>query len=300
MKASVSTHRILGALTAVSLLATVSPVLAAGGLKPGPPAIVTVETRDLKVEFAGDRAWTIHRLFFKGELVADKNGFYGTVFAAEGGKWIGTGHNEGGIEQIKSVTLTVDGQPRDLADKAVYRGRRAEIHKRSMMGPLALEATYVVTDDCLLERHRYEVTADVKIGTLYAFMHPWLPRTTEWIAEKAGGAFVEGTFDNSGDFKLKDDPKWTALYDPQSRRAMLAWYPTPLAGQNIKTGYWDKTVYHKLYNQIYSHAAVVRGAKFEAAVVVRGVEADSASWKQAAKSLAAETKSRYERGDIRF
>jgi hypothetical protein len=280
-------------------LAAASLALAAAP-KPGPPQIVAIETRDLKVEFAGDRAWTIYRIFFKGELVADKNGFYGTVFAAEGGKWIGTGHNEGGIEQVQSVMLTVDGQPRDLADKAVYRGRRAEIRKRSMMGPLALEAIYVVTDDCLLERHRYEATADVKIGTLYAFMHCWLPRTTEWIAEKAGGAIVEGLFDNSGNHKFTDDPKWTALYDPQSRRAMLAWYPSPIAGQGIKTSYWDKTVYHKLYNQIYSHSAVARGAKFETAVVVRGVEAEPGSWKQAARSLATETRTRYERGDIRF
>jgi hypothetical protein len=272
-------------LLLVAFLAT-APLSLAAGPKPGPPHIVTIETRDLKVEFAGDRAWTIHRIFFKGELVADKNGFYGTVFSAEGGKWIGTGHNEG--------------KASDLADKAVYRGKRAEIHKRSMMGPLALEATYIVTDDCVLERHRYEVTADVKIGILYAFMHAWLPRTTEWIAEKADGSFVEGKFDNSGDFKLKDDAKWTALYDPVSRRAMLAWYPKPLIGQNIKTGYWDKTVYHKLYNQIYSHAPVARGAKFEAVVIVRGVEADAATWKQAAKSLAAETKARYEKEEIKF
>ena len=288
-------HKIL----AITLLAAALPSLAAG-LKPGPPAVVTIETRDLKVEFAGDRAWTIQRIFFKGEVVAGINGFYGTVFSAEGGQWIGTGHNDGGVEQVEIVSLTVDGQPRDLADKAVYRGRRAEIHKHSMMGPLALEATYIVTDDAVLERHCYEVTADVKIGTLYAFMHPWLARTTEWIAQKADGVVVEGKFDNSGDFKLKADPKWTALYDPASRRAMLAWYPKPLAGQNIKTGYWDKTVYHKLYNQVYSHAAVTRGTKFEASVVVRGVEADPASWKEAAKALAAETQARHDRGELIF
>jgi len=286
-------------LCLLSLLFAASLSFAAGP-RPGPPHVVAVETRDFKVEFAGDRAWTIHRIFFKGELVADKVGFYGTVFAPEGGKWIGTGHNEGGIEQVKRVTLTVDRKPCDLADKAVYCGQRAEIRKQSMMGPLALEATYIVTDDCLLERHRYEATEDVKIATLYAFMHAWLPRTTEWIAEKADGTIVEGKFDNSGNFKLRDDPKWTALYDPQNRRAMLAWYPKPLAGQGIKTGYWDKTVYHKLYNQIYSHAAVAKGTKFEAAVIVRGVETDAASWKQAAKTLAAETKSRFERGEIRF
>ena len=286
--------------TVLAILFAAASFSLAAGPKPGPPAIVTIETRDLKVEFAGDRAWTIHRIFFKGELVADKNGFYGTVFSDEGGKWIGTGHNEGGIEQVKGTILTVDGKACELTDKAVYRGKRAEIQKRSMMGPISLEATYIVTDDCVLERHRYEVTEDVKIGILYAFMHAWLPRTTEWIAEKADGTAVEGKFDNSGDFKLKADAKWTAIYDPQNRRAMLAWYPKPLVGQALKTGYWDKTVYHKLYNQIYSHAPVAKGTKFEAAVIVRGVEAAPDSWKQAARELAAATTTDYASGVIRF
>lgn len=284
-----------------AILLTVAPLAAvAADAKPGPPAIVTVETRDLKVEFAGDRAWTIHRIFYTGEIVCDKVGFYGTVFAAEGGKWIGTGHNDGGIEQVQDVTLTVDGQPRELADKASYQGHRAELHKHSMIGPLRLEATYIVTDDSVLERHRYEATTDVKISTLYAFMHPWLPRTTEWMAELGDGSLIDGKFDSSGDFKLKQDPKWTALYDPENHRAMLAWYPTPLAGQGIKTGYWDKTVYHKLYNQIYSHAEVSGGTKFEAEVIIRGVESDAASWKDAVKARAADTKLRFERGEIHF
>jgi len=288
-------------LAIIALACGVSPSLSlAAGLKPGPPAVVTVETRDFKVEFAGDRAWTIHRIFHQGALVADKVGFYGTVLSPEGGQWIGTGHNEGGVEQVEQVTLTVDGQPRDLADKAAYRGRRAELRKRSMMGPLRLEATYIVTDDGLLERHRYEATQEVKIGTLYAFMHAWLPRTTEWIAEKPDGAVIEGKFDSNGDFEVKEDVKWTASYDPENRRAMLAWYPAPLAGQGLKTAYWDKTVYHKLYNQIYSHATLARGMKFEAAMVVRGVAADPAAWKQAARELAAETRSRHERGEVRF
>jgi len=272
----------------------------AGAADTRPVAVVTIETRDLKVEFAGERAWTIHRIYYTGELVADRNGFYGTVFAAEGGKWIGTGHNEGGVEQVDEATLTVDGKACELVDKADYHGHRAEIHKRSMLGPLRLEATYVVTEDSVLERHRYETTTEVQIGTLYAFMHAWLPRTTEWMAELGDGSVIDGKFDNAGDFKLKQDPKWTAIYDPENHRAMLCWYPTVLVGQGIKTGYWDKTVYHKLYNQIYSHATLPAGAKFEAAVIVRGVEADAPAWKDAAKARAAETKTRFESGDIRF
>jgi hypothetical protein len=285
---------------AAAIFLAIGSLASAADSKPGPPAVVTIETRDMKVEFAGDRAWTICRIAYKGKAEAEKVGFYGTVFAAEGGKWIGTGHNEGGVEQVQEVTLTVDGKPCELTDLASCRGQRAELHKRSMLGPLRLEATYIVTDDSILERHRYEATADVQIGTLYAFMHPWIPRTTEWIAELGDGSIIDGKFDNSGDFKLKQDPKWTAIYDPVSHRVMLAWYPIPLVGQGIKTGYWDKTVYHKLYNQIYSHAPVQSGAKFEAAVIIRGVEADDASWKDIAKNCAADTKARVERGEIGF
>ncbi len=282
-------------------LCFLAPLLAsAQALKPGPPAIVTVETHDLKVEFAGERAWTIHRIFHKGELIADKNGFYGTVFAAESGKWIGTGHNEGGVEKIENVALTVDDISSELKDKATYQGHRAIISKHSIIGPLKLEATYVVTDDAVLERHRYEVLQDVTISTLYAFMHAWLPRTTEWMAGMPDGTLREGKFDNSGDFKLKDNPQWTSLYDPESHRAALAWYPVPLAGQGVKTGYWDKTVYHKLYNQIYSHAPVRKGDKFEATVIIRSLESKEDSWKNAVKTLASETAKDFASGKLHF
>jgi hypothetical protein len=120
------------------------------------------------------------------------------------------------------------------------------------------------------------------------------------MAELGDGAIFDGKFDNSGDFKLKQDRKWTALYDPESRRAMLAWYPTPLAGQGIKAGYWDKPVYHKLYNQIYSHATEPAGTKFEAAVILGGIESDAAAWKDAARTRAADTKARFEHGEIHF
>jgi hypothetical protein len=174
------------------------------------------------------------------------------------------------------------------------------IEKQSMLGPLKLWATYIVTDDALLERHRYEVTEDVKIGTLYAFMHPWLPETTEWTASMPDGSMLEGKFDNSGDFKLKADVKWTAIYSPVSKRAMLVWYPQPLKGQGVKTGYWDKTVYHKLYNQIYSHAEVAKGTTFETALVIRGVKSEGAMWKAAVLELAADTAAQVANGTVGF
>lgn len=267
-----------------------TPVLSfAAGEKPGPVSYVTVETRDLKVEFAGDRAWTISSITHKGALITGRPGFYGTVFSPEGGKWIGTGHNEGGVEKVESAVLTVDGKPCELVDGAVYRGGNAELHKQSMLGPIKLEAIYTITADRVIEQHRYEATEDVTIGILYAFMHPFVPSTTAWMAEKTDGTLVDGTFESKGGHALQADVKWTAIHDPKSQRATLVWYPQPLVGQGLKTFYWDKTVYHKLYNHLYSHAMVKRGTKFEAKVILRCIETDTPAWQEKIKALTTAT-----------
>jgi CRISPR/Cas system CSM-associated protein Csm3 (group 7 of RAMP superfamily) len=45
-------------------------------------------------------------------------------------------------------------------------------------------------------------------------------------------------------------------------------------------------VYHKLYNQLYSHSTVAKGAKFEAKVIVICAAAETAEWKDKARALA--------------
>ncbi len=262
-------------------------MLMAAAPKPGPAVIVAVETKDFRVEFAGERAWTFQRILHQGNVVAGPAGFCGTVYAAEPGKWIGTGHNEGGIEQVEKVTLTVDGKECALTNLAVYPGKKAVLHKHSRMGPFRLEAIYTITDEAIMEEHRYEAMEEAKVSVLYAFMHTWLPQSTEWLAMKPDGEEVAGVFASNSDFELNEDVKWTASYTPGNQRAMLAWYPQPLKGQGHKTAYWDKTVYHKLYNQIYANTTVPVGTKFEAAVVIRGVVADTDEWKAAVRKVAA-------------
>lgn len=261
---------------------------------------MAVETRDYRVEFAGDRAWTIFRILHRGTLIGDRNGFYGTVLVPEGGKWIGTGHTEGGLEQVESAVLTIDGQPVDLKDQAVYRGSRAELRKTSALGPLRLEAAYAVLDDCILERHRYQAPQDTKLHLLYGFMHCWLPCTTAWTAEKSDGSRVSGSFDSKGDFELRADVKWTALFDPLSRKAALAWFPTVLAGQGHRTAYWDKTNYHKLYTQLFSGASLPQGTQLDARLVVQVLDCTADNWQQAAQDAAARLQQRLHRGEIPF
>jgi hypothetical protein len=282
-------------LLCLILLAAVNTF--AAGPKPGPEAYVTVETRDLKVEFACDRAWTISTIASRGKIITGRPGFYGTVAALAGARWIGTGHNEGGVEKVESAVLTVDGKPCDLTDKAAYQGRRAVLIKHSMLGSIRLVATYIVTDDSILEEHRYEMTEEIKVGRMYAFMHPFLPATTEWMAETVKGEIVEGRFDSQGGHQLDQDVKWTAIYDPAARHVTLAWLPQPLPGPAPKTFYWDKTVYHKLYNQVWSGTTVPAGTQAVARIIIRPAEADDATWKQRAKELVQELQATVEKGD---
>ncbi|MDB6137252.1 MAG: hypothetical protein JWO94_324 [Verrucomicrobiaceae bacterium] len=220
------------------------------------------------------------------------------MLSLEGARWIGTGHDEGGVEKIEHISLTVDGKACALTDKAAYQGHRATLEKQSMLGSVKLQATYVVTDDAILERHRYEATDDVRIDTLYAFMHPWVPHTSEWMAELPDHSVLEGKFDSGGGYHMQADPKWTAVYDPISHRVALAWYPVPLAGQGLKSTYRDKAIYHKLYNQICSHMPFTKGSRLEAAVIVRGVESSQGHWKQAARSLASATAADFASGKL--
>jgi hypothetical protein len=253
----------------------------AAGPKPGPVAYVTLETRDFRVEIAGDRAWTISRIVHRGAEITGRTGFYGTVFSAQGGQWIGTGHNEGGVEKVEQAVLTVDGETRELTDGAVHRGARLELRKRSFLGPIRLEAVCTVTDDAILERHRYQFTEEVKVGRMYAFMHPFLPSTKAWLAETADGRRVDGGFDESGAHRLREDVRWTAIHDPTARRATLVWSPEVIEGPDLKTFYWDKNVYHKLYHSIYAQTTVPAGTHREVAVELRCIEAGPQDWQLA-------------------
>jgi hypothetical protein len=285
---------------AIFTLLSTGVALRAAEEKPGPVAYVTVETAEMRVEFAGERAWTFSGIWHQGEVITDRHGFCGTVFSPEGGRWIGTGHNEGGIEKIEHVAMTMDGKPCELKDQAVYRGQRAELHKVSAIGPIKLQVAYIVTDNAVLERHRYQVTKEVQIGSMYGFMHPFLPSTTEWLAEKADGTMVEAAFQSDGGHALIADVQWAAVFDPTTKQISLVWYPKPLIGQGLKTFFWEKTIYHKLYNQLYAHATLPAGTEFEAVAILRCAPAEAPSWKDKARALAKETRAQFEKGELGF
>ncbi len=127
---------------------------------------------------------------------------------------------------------------------------------------------------------------------MYAFMHPFLPSTKAWLAETADGRRVEGGFDEGGGHRLREDVRWTAIHDPTTRRATLVWSPQVIEGKDLKTFYWDKNVYHKLYHSIYAKTTVPAGTRREVVVELRCVEAGVEDWQPAVNRLAGQLQQR--------
>ena len=250
-------------------------------------ALVTVETRDFKAMFSEKAAWTLYEISYKGMVVCGHNGFYGAVLIPKGGKFIGTGHTDGGQELIEKVELAVDGVKRPLVDKAIYKGHKIVLKKNSMIDKLKHTATIEITNDQIREHHDFTATEDEALHLMYAFMHPWVPTTKYWIGMPLqGGELLRGEFQNDKGFKMRADVRWTAVYDPTNKMGMVAVYPKPVAGKLHKNAYWDQPHYHKLYLQSFSDDVVKAGTAWDYEIVLRGFESAEDHWEKTATSVA--------------
>lgn len=274
-------------LFVIAMLSLALPLVAwTQEAKPG-SALVTVETRDFRVMFSEKAAWTLYQIDYRGTMICGHNGFYGAVITLPGKSFVGSGHTESGQEQVLKVELTVDGVKRPLVDKAEYKGRKAVLKKNSMIDKLKHTATIEVADDHIREHHEFTATEDQGMGLMYAFMHPWVPTTKYWIAMPLGGGeLVRGEFLNDKGFKLRQDVRWTAVYDPTNKKGMVVIYPKPIVGKLHKNAYWDQPHYHKLYLQTFSNDTVKAGTNWAYEVVLRGFESDEKGWEKKAQATA--------------
>jgi hypothetical protein len=271
------------ALVAVGVALAFLPLLA---LAQSGAALVTAETRDFKVMFNEKSAWTLYEIHYRGTMMAGHNGFYGAVITLPGKSFVGTGHTEGGQEQVEKVELLVDGRKRPLEDKASYKGHRVLLKKTSMIDKLKHSATIEVTDDRIREHHEFTAAEDEAVNLMYAFMHPWVPTTKYWIARPLEGELLRGEFVSDKAMKMKADVRWIALYDPTTKKGMVAAYPKPVAGKGLKNSYWDQPHYHKLYFQTLASETIKAGTSFEYEIVLAGFESPLEGWEKKAISTA--------------
>lgn len=277
------------------MLALSIPILAAaqtpGLYGDGVPeeGFLTAHTDHYTIVFSAKQAWTIFTFTFDEHLIGHQRGFYGTVLIPKGGKWIGTGHTEGGREIVHALRLLVDGQETPVTAGATVRGHCIELVKESTIHKFAARTTITVTDDHVVERQQLEAIEDIDLKLMYLFMHCWQPTSTRWLAELPDGAGIHGDLDNQGNEVLKDT-RWCAQHQPDPGIAILTYTPKVASGEGSHTMIWDLARYHKLYTRRVGGAgeSFAKGDTLDYTMIVRGVPGETGDWeatRRAAQAL---------------
>ncbi len=255
--------------------------------------MLTVQTAQYKIVFAAHQAWTIYSFEFDGKPIGPPSGFYGTVLIPTGGKWIGTGHTEGGREIVHGVKLLVDDVETPLEMGATVKGHRVTVVKDSTIHKFRAKATITVTDEEVIERQELVAEEDMELSLMYLFMHCWADSTTRWLAGLPDGETIEGELDGEGNSILKD-VRWAAEYEPEMGISILAYTPTVITGPGSYCMIWEVPGrYNKLYFRRTSGGEQFpRGTALDYTVVVRGVAGETGDWK-ATKAAAADLARRF-------
>jgi len=261
------------------------------------PTTLTVMTRDWTVTFDQTRGWTIQKTAYRGQSASHQNGFHGAVINTgvplkEGttAGWIGTGHTEGGQEQVSQVAFQVDGQPYDLKNGDTVKASAFVLDKDSMIGALRHHATITVSDDRIVEHHTFEATAEQKVVTMYAFMHCWEPSFDQYLAQPVNGDdLLSGSFDNANDNEISQDVRWSAIYDSGRGLGMVTAYPEAYLAHDGGKGtfYWDRSNYHKQYLNVWGPGTIPAGTQLDYTLSLQGFTAAAGDWQTKAAALAA-------------
>ncbi len=237
---------------------------------------------DLVVTIEPRSAFTIENIVWRGKQVTLGNGHYGMVVCFPRGEWVGTGHREGGVEEVIAVSLTVDGKPVSIASGAEISGGEIILTKQSLYRDnIQAAVKLTIRDNRIVEHVLVDFLGDTEIQYWYPFMYVWPITTTHWKALSLKGEQLSGKFENEG-WKLQDDVRWTAVYDPKLQFGALTRFPEtfPL-GQGRRHAYWDRPVYHKQYFMAAMNHTFPAGTRCEFEVEVSIFSADSLdSWKK--------------------
>jgi len=252
-------------------------------------ATVTINCGGLSVELQAAYAWNLQRLSWQGVDVCPPTGAFGALLCVPAaGGWVGGMHTAGGVEQVVSATLTVDGEVADLVDGAVYSCERAELTKVSMLDHVRLEAQLVLEEGWLAQRQVLTAAEDVVVSVIYPVMFPVSAETTQWMAVTTSGEELSGEFTGEGGLEWHEDWLWTAAFIPAQRIGFLLRHLPVPEGEQVLTGYWDHERYHKLYVKVEPPDGPWReGDRVEATVAVTCFQAAPATWQETARKVAA-------------
>lgn len=255
----------------------------------------TLKSGDYAIDISGKYKYCITRIFYEGYAIGNSKGFYGTILAPKTTKFIGAGHTEGGIEDVKSISVVVDGEQQAIKLNAVFAGSKIVFKKVSQLGNLLVFVTMTLTDTGIRIEKQYEALADQEVFSLYVFQFCWSNETTQWMIGRPDGTIGEGKFNSDMGWHLRNERElyWYALFNPSNNKGILGYFADyhPQQGQYM---WWDKHIYHKFYFWAATPKVIKRGTKSRKySMILKGFKGTNADWKAKAKAISVQLENKY-------
>ncbi len=251
----------------------------------------TLRSGDYDVRITARFKHTIRSISYKGTLLATPSGYYGAIVIPRPGKFIGTGHTQGGEEALLDCRVECDGVRVEPAKDAVLAGGKLSVEKVSRYDNVLMRCRLELTPQGLVETKRFITVAPQDFYLFYAHIYCFNQAMTDYCALAADGRLIVGKFlKQKRQWHVNTEVKYVAEYDDATKKGALLYYPQVIPGMVRKATIWEVV---KGYNKFYQFAKVPPSvpAGWQSpvyTVCLRGFEAPGADALPAAAKAAAE------------
>ena len=218
----------------------------------------TLISGDYKILISARYKHTIRSVEWRGYQIGTPSGFYGTVVIPGPGKYIGAGHTEGGIEDVKSISVICDGEKADPETATVIQGKKIVVEKISQYDNALFRIRLELTPEGLIETKRFVTQADQNFHLFYAHIFCFDKATTDYLAKTESDKLVTGKF--TGErvaWHVNSNVKYVVQYNAPKKSAVMLYYPTVIEGAVRKACIWEVP---KAYNKYYMMTKVPKVA----------------------------------------
>jgi len=255
-----------------------------------PDGAVTIKVGDLQVALESANAWNISSLNLGDKQLILPAGGRGAAISV-GGQWYGGGMRAQS-ETVTALKIVADGKEVTLAPPQTITGDTVTVSKESMLAGVKHTAETTFEKDLFVQRHAFEATEDVSLGSFYGFIYSLWPQAKNWLAKPLHGNLQRGEFNADGGNKPGTPVRWMAQYDPALGVGTLAYFIEPLSGPGAFHAFWDKDTYHKLLVQPMK-GALAKGTKLELTMVMQPFTATPDAWEQKAQEVVKALQTRF-------
>jgi hypothetical protein len=250
---------------------------------------------DYDVVITGKHKYCITEILYKNYLTGNSNGYYGSILAPKNAKFIGSGHKEGGEEDVVSVDVYVDGKKQSIAQGAKFKGSKVVMKKVSILDNLKVFVDFTITKEGIRIDKNFEALDNQDVYSFYIFQFCWSEKTQDWMIGRPDGSTRAGKFKSNMGWHIRGEKEilWCALFDPHAEKGIIAYFASyyPLQGRYML---WDKTIYHKFYYWANLPKVIKKGTKSRKyTLILQGIDAERANWQKATKTAAEALEKKY-------